>query len=90
MRRRCNRRHLGKRFSEGARLLWLAMGETSQAEFQRGLGLAPGMLANYLYGERRAGREVAVLFQQRLGIPIESWSQASTVDFVPPAAREAA
>lgn len=66
------------------------MGETSQAEFQRGLGLAPGMLANYLYGERRAGREVAVLFQQRLGIPIEAWSKSPLEAFVPPAAREAA
>lgn len=81
------RRHLGPRFSEGARLLWIAMGDMPPAEFERSLGWSRGILSNYLYGERRAGRAASLLLFERHAIPIGAWSKAPSVAFVPPAAR---
>jgi hypothetical protein len=85
---RHHRTHLGDRFSEGARLLWIARGATPLAEFERSLEWPRGQLSNLLYGERGAGRKTATMLLQRFGIPLEAWDLPSSVEFVPPAARE--
>ncbi len=64
------------------------MGDTRPNEFERSLGWSPGMLVNYLYGDRRAGREMAVLLFEKHKIPIGAWSDPPSEPFVPPAARE--
>mgnify|MGYP007083426783 CR=1 FL=1 len=79
---------LGDKFSEGARLLWIAMGDVAPADFERSLGWSRGTLSNYLYGERRAGRDAAVLLFERHQIPIGAWAEKPTETFIPPAARE--
>lgn len=86
--RRHYRKDLGPKFSEGSRLLWVAMGSTPRTEFEKSLEWASGKLANLLYGERGAGRATATLLLERFGIPLASWDQAPTEAFVPPAARE--
>lgn len=87
--RRKYRTHLGPKFSEGARLLWVALGNTPRGEFESALGWAPGMLSNLLYGERGAGRRTATLLLERHGIPLDAWDRPPSVEFVPPALREA-
>lgn len=82
------RTSLGDKFSEGSRLLWLAMGDVPPADFERSLGWPRGTLSNYLYGERRAGRDAAVLLFDRHKIPVGSWSDPPSEPFIPPAARE--
>lgn len=83
------RTSLGDKFSEGSRLLWIAMGGVAPADFERELGWPRGTLSNYLYGERRAGRDAALLLFERHKIPIGAWSDPPTEPFVPPAARAA-
>lgn len=89
---RNHRTHLGKRFSEGARLLWCAMDakRIGVADAARELGCGRGSLANILYGERRPGIEAAKGFHDAFGVPIESWIEAPREPFIPPAARTAA
>lgn len=86
--RRKYRTHFGPKFSEGARLLWVALGNTPRGEFESALGWAPGMLSNLLYGERGAGRRTATLLLERHGIPLDAWDRPPSVEFVPPALRE--
>lgn len=84
------RRKLGKRFSEGARLLWVEIE-------RRGLGRGPaadligwsrGSLTRLLYGDSKPNVDTAALILQQFGIPISSWAESPTVEFVPPALRE--
>jgi len=86
------RTRLGSLFSEGARLLWLALADRklSQADAERLLGSPQGQLSKWLYGERRPGLKWAVLIQAQFDIPPETWRLAPSRKFVPPAAQVAA
>ncbi len=84
------RTSLGKRFSEGARLLWVAKTERgwSQGEVRRAIGAKAGVVPRWLYGDTKPSWDWAVRLRDTLGIPLEAWTVPSTVVFIPPAARE--
>lgn len=85
---RHHRKRLGDKFSEGARLLWVALGTRTIAEVERSLKWPRGKLSNLLYGERGAGRKTSTTLYHEHGIPIEAWDLPPSTTFIPPAARE--
>ena len=86
------RTHLGPLFSEGARLLWMAMGtkRVSAEDVRRDVEASSGAVAKWLYGDKRPGISYAQRLEQSFGVPMVAWTQQPTVTFVPPAAREVA
>jgi plasmid maintenance system antidote protein VapI len=46
----------------------------SASALARELGINNAMMAKLLYGDRRAGRDLALRCEQKLGIPISLWS----------------
>lgn len=78
-----SRRELGERFSEGARLLWVAMRrhELSQEALRTELGRARGVVGHWLRGERLPdGTSRGKLFE-RFGIKPQAWEQKPTKPF---------
>lgn len=86
------RRHLGDKFNEGARLLWVRMTAKrwTQADVIRRIREttgrnASGPLSRFLYGESLPSLEWAIAIEDAVGIKVRSWTQAPTAPFVPPA-----
>lgn len=84
------RRHLGPRFSEGARQLWLVVEGRglNVADAARALGWLRSTLSNVLYGERLPGVALAADVERVFGVPIGAWALEPTDAFIPPAARD--
>lgn len=84
------RTELGESFSEGARLLWLAMQERgwSQGQLTKALEAKPGMVSRWLYGDTKPGWDWAEKIREVVGIAFDAWAMKPTASFVPPAARE--
>jgi ribosome-binding protein aMBF1 (putative translation factor) len=78
MQRRLSRPERGKYFSEGARLMWLAIDRLgwSQTELAAKLGTSSGQVSQWLYGGRRASLKWAVTIRDVLDIPLASWNQS--------------
>jgi hypothetical protein len=85
------RTELGPKFSEGARLLWLAMRENkwSQGELGKAIDAKPGVVNRWLYGDIRPGLAWAEELLAVVKIPLSAWNQRPVRAFVPPAARAA-
>lgn len=78
-----SRRQLGERFSEGARLLWIAMRKhgLSQESLRRDLGRARGVIGHWLRGDRLPdGASRGRLFE-RFAIKPQAWEQKPTKPF---------
>ena len=71
------RDYFGPKFSEGARLLWLALREAdvSAADMSRALGTGNGTLHRWLYGDRRPDIDSAVKILDLYDIKPEMWAR---------------
>ena len=67
---------LGLASSAAIPVLWTALDRLgwSHAETARRLDVDKAMVAKLMYGDRRAGRDLAILCKKLLGVPLESWS----------------
>lgn len=77
---------LGDKFSEGARLLWLAMrrSQLSQEQLRLELQLARGVIGRWLRGERRPdGKSRGTLFE-RFEISPTAWDSPPSEPFTLP------
>ena len=87
---RLSRPTLGNKFCEGSRLLWLHVlsQNISQKELSEALGLGGGgsQVSHWLYGRRKPGLELALLIEERLGIPAKAWTEAPSEPFELPTA----
>jgi hypothetical protein len=88
--RRLNRQRFGDRFSEGARLLWLAIAGDTQAAASIQLGCAKGMLTNWLYGDRSPSAPWLTKIQDEYGVPADAWGRPPVQTFTLPAVAQAA
>lgn len=86
MQHRLSRPGKGKYFSEGARLMWLALESKgwSQTELAGRLGTSTGQVSQWLYGGRRASLKWAVAIRDVLDIPLAAWNQAAPADHAIP------
>lgn len=85
-----HRTQLGGSFSEGARLLWIALGGFDrQVAAAEDLGCMKSTLSRWLYGDRRPESHWRSVLKKRFRIPYESWETPPKRLFVPPAARAA-
>ena len=84
------RTHLGEQFSEGARLLWLAMEERgwSQAQLAKSIAAQPGVVPRWLYGDRKPSWDWAATLRDSFGISLDAWTVAPTQPFRLPASRD--
>ena len=84
------RTHLGSQFSEGARLLWVAMESRgwSQGQLTKAVAARPGVVPRWLYGDTKPSWDWAKKISGLFGIALEAWTLEPTAPFVPPAARE--
>lgn len=89
---RNHRRHLGARFSEGARLLWgkLEKRGITAADVRREVGASSGLVENWLYGDKVPSIRFAERLLEAYKIPIAAWVEPPRRGFVPPAVRDAA
>jgi ribosome-binding protein aMBF1 (putative translation factor) len=87
MSRRPHRTELGNHFSEGARLLWLAVAarDGSQTVLAHEIHVGVAVLNRWLYGERKPSRQFAAIIEARLGIPASAWDAKVRGRFVLPA-----
>jgi transcriptional regulator with XRE-family HTH domain len=87
MSRRLYRDHLGPKFSEAARLVWLAMAERgwSQSDLARELETDTENVCRWLYGDRRPTRPFDRRFRVLLGVDESLWDADPTEPFTPPA-----
>lgn len=83
MKQRLSRPAKGRYFSEGARLMWLALEARgwSQTELAVKLGTSSGQVSQWLYGGRRASLKWAVVIRDVLDIPLAAWNQAPPADY---------
>ena len=90
-RRALYRMTLGPHFSEGARLLWAAIQERrlSQADVRVRVGVQPGTVTRWLYGDKIPSLESAMAIEDAFGIAARRWLEGPAAVFVPPAARVA-
>ena len=81
------RKHLGPKFSEGSRLLWLALASRglSQNAVCREVGCSDGHVNRWLYGDRGITLNFAVKLFKLYGIEVETWDAKPTERFRPPA-----
>lgn len=86
-----HRKLIGDRFSEGARLLWqeLARRNLSHAGAAKALGWERATISRVLYGDVVPGIGLLADVKKVFGIAPEAWAESPTVEFVPPALREA-
>ena len=80
----------GEHFSEGSRLLWLALerlGHT-QADAEAQLECAAGAVNRLLYGDRKPGRALGDRIAERYGVQVRAWDEEPKKRFVFPAARK--
>jgi transcriptional regulator with XRE-family HTH domain len=68
---------LGIASSAAIPVLWAASDRLgwTHSEIARRLGVDKAMVAKLMYGDRRAGRDLAGLCKKLLGVPYEAWSQ---------------
>lgn len=80
------RTHLGDKFNEGARQLWLIRkkNEWSVTRMAREAEESTATFVGWLYGDRRPGLEGALKLQTRLGIDPALWNQAPAKAFALP------
>lgn len=66
---------LGSKFSEGARLLWLALlrSDTSQEGLRSAVGCTKGVVGRWLKGERRPDELRRRAIFKRFGVPPSLW-----------------
>lgn len=83
-----NRTELGPLFSEGARLLWLAIQREGllSAPAAAEVGADSSLFHRWLYGERKPGRTHGNALSERFGVPSDSWDMEPSEPFAPPAA----
>lgn len=86
MSRRLTRKHLGDKFCEGARLLWMVIIRRRLTFRDAGdlAGLAEGVINRFLYGDRLPGRETAETLWRVYEVPFSSWSQRPRATFQVP------
>lgn len=84
------RTKLGDHFSEGARLLWLAMESRgwSQGQVAKAIEAKSGVVPRWLFGDTKPSWDWAVILRDTFEIPLEAWTLPPTQEFIPPAARE--
>jgi len=72
-------------FSEGSRLLWLAMRRRglSQSALRAQLGCAGGVIGRWLLGSRKPSASFRVLLVDLLGVPVNSWDMPPRKPFSP-------
>lgn len=83
------RRTVGRKFSEGSRQLWLALHSRGIDVIQRAseyLGVESPVLHHWLYGTRRPSWPARMVLRRKLRIPLQTWDQPPTEEFVLPAA----
>lgn len=73
---------MGKRFSEGARRLWLVMHEKSLSseDVRRMVDASSGLVSQWLWGEKVPGREYAEKLKRLLDVEPSDWSKPSKDD----------
>lgn len=83
------RQLLGDHFSEGARLLWVALESRgwSQGQMAKAISAKGGVVPRWLYGDTKPSWTWAVTLRETFEIPLEAWTMQPTEPFVPPAAR---
>lgn len=84
------RRAVGPKFNEGARLLWGALaasGENIRA-VETKTGASVGASTKWLYGDVKPMTAARLEIHRIWGVPVDSWDQPPTADFVVPALRE--
>lgn len=66
---------LGPHFSEGARLLWVALLERrdSQQEIANEIGCLKPTLNKWLYGMRRPGTSWRIAIRRKFKVPLLAW-----------------
>jgi plasmid maintenance system antidote protein VapI len=87
--RKRKQRDLGEHFSEGSRLLWAVLAENKgllSEEIRTAIGAGKGTVTRLLYGDRRAGRDLAATIEKVYGIPAASWGQNPKEPFELPGA----
>lgn len=81
-----SRTYVGKKFSEGTRLMWQFKDEKKLTV--RGLatllGWNPGKVSRYLNGDGDPSVHTAVEIEEKLGIPCKAWTLEPTKEFVLP------
>lgn len=82
------RRETGRSFSEGSRLLWLALAAhgADRTAVASKLGVGAPVLHHWLYGSRRPSWPSRMVLRRKLRIPLTAWDQPPTEAFVLPAA----
>lgn len=85
--RKLTRTGVGPHFGEAARLLWIELFTRgwSQSFAAQSLGIARGFFSRILYGDQKAGRELALRIEARLGIAPALWDAPPREPFVLPA-----
>lgn len=53
------------------------------------LGITPGHLTKLLYGDHKAGRDLAETIRVKLKIPLAAWAAQPSIDFMLPGATPA-
>lgn len=97
MERVTHRQHLGPRFSEGSRQMWLRMSklDMTPADFSRAAAKATGSAwplsktFRYLWGDRCPDRGPAGTISKILGVEMGDFDRKPVRAFTPPAARAA-
>ena len=92
-----HRQHLGPRFSEGARQMWIRIGKLGmtpsdfarKAEETTGTPWPLSKVFRYLWGDRCPDRVPASTIHAILGIEPQDFDRAPKRAFTPPAARAA-
>lgn len=59
--------------SGGGKALIDAMGQMSQAEAARELGVSAGFIHRLIRGEKRPGLDLAKKIRDRFGVPVDAW-----------------
>jgi hypothetical protein len=84
-----SRSHLGPKFNEGARQLWLALQRVgwTQGRLQREVGACPGSVSHWLFGERVPGRAASMNIKRLFDIDPMVWDLPPAEPFTVPSER---
>jgi transcriptional regulator with XRE-family HTH domain len=90
MRKRPTRWRIGPKFSEGARLLWVAIESRreTQLDAARKLDMDRGHVARILYGDRLPTPKFITRMTDTYQIPGDSWGRRPLEPFTLPACRD--
>lgn len=80
------RKKFGSKFSEGARLLWIACIRNGwdQQDLRRLLECPAGCVGRYLWGDRRPDRDTGNRIFDVAGVRPTTWDEEPKKAFVPP------